>query len=260
MNDKPWSEAFDLYLSRMQEHRLSVMLDLGAAPHAPLSSHPMLIRARVRMLRPREDGLRSSSEIEALDSIERRLIELVGNILLGLYVGRVEINALCDFIFYTPDSPDASADVVQDLLADVASDYELVTTVELDPDWNLYRDFLWPNPYEYQLMLNRRQVELALTHGHDLDGDVVVDHITLFYRQARAVEAASKLRIAGFEVDEPRRLSREGDPPEWSVAFRRADRLDRTHIDGVVIDVLDIILPLEGRYDGWSAPANQRDN
>jgi hypothetical protein len=260
MNDKPWNEAFDLYLSRMQEHPLSVMLDLGAAPHAPLSTHPMLIRARVRMLRPREDGLRSSGEDKALESLEQRLVELVTTILTGLYVGRVEVNGLCDYIFYAPESPDASAEVVQDLLSRIAGDYELVTTIERDDEWNLYRDFLWPNPYEYQLMMNARQIELALAKGGDVDGDIAIEHLALFYREARARDAVSKLSAAGFEVDEPQRQSREGEPPEWSVAFRRSGRLRSTHVDGVVIDVLDIILPLEGRYDGWTVPASQQEN
>src|SRR5438105_2613950 len=97
-----WTEEFDAYLVQVQGAPGVITVDLGAARHAPLASHGVRAQVRVKMVRPRPDGLRSDEESKALFALEDRLVETAGRTRDAIYVGRVVTHGICDFFFYVP--------------------------------------------------------------------------------------------------------------------------------------------------------------
>lgn len=99
-----WEPRFDFYFSAREGWPSSTFVDLAARKHAPLSSHPVALRARGVMREPRPDGLRSAEEAPALFAFEDRLEARLAKSLDAILVARSVTQGRTDFLFYLPAS------------------------------------------------------------------------------------------------------------------------------------------------------------
>jgi len=251
--DKPWEEDFDFYFSESMKARLVITVDLGAGELAPLPTHPLRLQARITMQSPRADGLRQLGEADALFDLEDRLVERLSRVMPLLYVGRTVAVGDVTLVWYAPRTAEAQLEELTDVVTLERGDYEVHLSLAQDPEWAFYGDFLFPDVYNLQVMLNRRRLMTLAEHGDD--GSMVRDleHLAYFESQDRAEEAAKRLSGAGFDVDLP--VVEEVSSPDadlsWILSFNREDVLADGRVDEVCIEILDLILDLEGYYDGW---------
>lgn len=243
---RPWTENFDFYEAAATTGRAMVSLDLAAAPHVPLSSHPVRMQFRVKMHSPRPDGLRSAEEADALFALEDRLVAAM-DALDALYVGRAVAYGATEFFFYVPSAQRTA----QPAVGPVAP-YTLEVLAQDDPEWSRYLE-LFPSPYALQTIMNRRLVRQMLEHGDQLAVPRRIDHLARFDSQLQAAAAVKDLTGAGFEVDAPT----QQDDGLWSVEFHRVDHADQGRPDEFVADVFRLIGPHEGDYDGWGSPVQR---
>jgi regulator of RNase E activity RraB len=252
-----WEPELDFYLAQIGDSPVSFVLDMAAARHAPLASHPLRAEVRVRMLSPRPDGLRDASELDALGEVEDQIAARLDDRLGALYVGRFVAKGYTTLVAYAPPAAAGSLPNLGQLVGPLGP-YAPEWRLEEDPEWKFYFEFLYPDTYSKQFMQNRRLVEVIAGHGDKLDEPRRIDHIALFASQERAEQAARQLRRSSFDVDRPELvLDEEGRPQEpesWSLAFRRTDSVAQRRVDEICAEILDVIVPLDGIYDGWGAP------
>lgn len=251
--DKPWEEDFDFYFSESMKARLVITVDLGAVELAPLATHPLRLQARITMQTPRADGLRQLGEADALFHLEDRLVERLGAVLPLVYVGRTVAVGDVTLVWYAPRTAEVQLEELTDVVTSERGGYEVHLSLARDPKWDFYGDFLFPDVYNLQVMLNRRRLMTLVEHGDD--GSLVreLEHLAYFESRERAEEATRKLVAAGFEVETPV-VEEEPSPAEelsWALWFRREDFLADGRIDDVCVEVLDVVLACEGYYDGW---------
>jgi Family of unknown function (DUF695)/Regulator of ribonuclease activity B len=253
--DKPWEEDFDFYFSESMKARLVITVDLGAVELAPLATHPLRLQARITMQTPRADGLRQLGEADALFDLEDRLVERLGVVLPLLYVGRLVAVGDVTLVWYAPRTAEAQLEELTEAVMSVRGDYEVHLSLDRDPKWGFFDDFLFPDVYNLQVMLNRRRLMTLLEHGDD--GALVreLEHLAYFESEDRALEATRKLALAGFHADSPLPEDRPSESPGvdlgWALWFGREDSLADGRIDDVCVEILDVILACEGYYDGW---------
>ncbi len=253
----PWQPSFDVYVTRLaadegeDEGAASFVLDMAALEHAPLATHPLRLQIRVALQSPGEDGLRDPTEAESLGNLENGVVEAIDQALDGVYVGRWVHDGTTTYVFYLPT---AAADAIEELpdILGGTHPYEPEWLTDPDPEWSFYAEFMYPDEYTLASMQNRALLEHILAEGDVLDAAREVDHVALFPSRGRAEEAASALREAGFSVEQV--AEPDDDEAPWSLPFRRSDTLDSGRPDAFCEEILDIVLPLEGAYDGWSAP------
>ena len=156
-----WKPSWNTYVSRVGGASCSFVLDLAAAEHAPLASHPTRLQVRVKLLRPTADGMRDPSEQEAMEQVEDALTKRLDVALEASYVGRFVGEGHATFVFYLPESVtniDRAVDAL-DLPRTVAKagPYRPEWFAEPDPKWSFYFDFLYPDPDSYRRMMNGAQ-------------------------------------------------------------------------------------------------------
>ena len=167
-----WQPDFDFYEARFaddsesQVTRVVLFLDLGAAPHAPLASHPLRLLVRVAMLHARADGLRSEDEAEALFAVEDSIAGRVTSELEAIYVGRVVADGRATFAFYLPQEQAARAEDAGAVIGNVAP-YAPEWTVENDVAWAYYRELLYPDEESLADMRSRRAADRILGIGDE---------------------------------------------------------------------------------------------
>jgi hypothetical protein len=242
----------------------SFVVDMGAAPHAPVRSHPRRVQVRVRMAHPRPDGLRDVSELEALGKVEDAIVARVEEGLEGIYVGRYLGAGFVTLVFYVPEPAASIDDELENLDLEAAvrsfGPYTPQSASAIDAAWSFYLEFLYPDEVSLQQMLNRDQLRHREELGDCLDVPRTIDHLVVFASRVAADGAARALAAAGFRVD-PVRESTEGQPPRttFRLEFHRDERLDGNRPDAFCADIRALIAPFDGDYDGWGAAVVKRE-
>ncbi|MCP3057353.1 DUF695 domain-containing protein [Myxococcus sp. K38C18041901] len=243
---KSWDENFDTYLMELEDGPTSFLLDMTAAAHAPLTSHPLRLTVRVVMKSPRPDGLRSREESEALFNLEDGLVPALGT--LGFhFVGRSVGQGLTEAFFFGPRGVEQSE--VQRRVTPVQGDYTLELELEEDPEWSVYFDWLYPPELHRHLMSNRSLLDLLAKQGDRSEVAREVDHLAHFPSEEQALRAGAQLTKQGFKVSAPR--APEAPSARWAVSFTREDSLAEGRADAVTVEILEVLQAHEGDYDGW---------
>ncbi len=244
-----WAPQFEFYEARAGSGRAFVTIDLAAASRAPLASHPIRLQLRVKMQAPRPDGLRADEEADALFALEDQLERAIREKADGIYVGRVVTQGFTEFFFYGPALQQNKLDAPHTLVGDTRP-YTLEWYTEADPEWSRYHE-LFPNPWAWQSIMNRRLLRSMREQGDALQVARQIDHLAYFETETQAKQASTALQTRGFSVTAPRAPTAEHDG--WALAFQRVDACDSGKPDLFVSEILDIVVPLEGDYDGWGS-------
>jgi len=145
MSEKHADRSLDdwqYYQCRMNGELASVFLDMGMKYVAPMPGMSKLTWLWIRMNSPREDGLSSDDEFDALctfeDSLERALTA-VGAL---KYVGRITTSGRREFYFYVP--PHCQFEECVRKFLESNQQFDLQMGEKADPDWHQYLHTLYP--------------------------------------------------------------------------------------------------------------------
>jgi hypothetical protein len=244
---RSWDPDFDVYLARMNDAPASFVIDMAAAAHAPLASHPLRVQTRVKLRQPLPDGLRDASELEPLGRVEDAIEARVTTLLEGVYVGRFLGEGYMTLVFYVGPNVDA----VERVLAttEPIDGYRVEWLTEGDPEWSFYFDVLFPDDASREGILNRRQIRERVSLGDRLDVAREVDHFAVFPSKEKANAAAAALRRAGYRVDDPSAHDDDG----FGLEFHKSETLDDGRPDEFCAEARALVEPYGGDYDGWGA-------
>lgn len=242
-------EGWDFYFCTLDDAPASIALDLGYVQRGADAARPTLLCVRVRLRRPRPDGLSDGDEAADLNGLEDRVTASLAARCDAVAVGRLTSAGRREFFFYGRSDAELAAALDE---AAAGGPYAPLFRAEVDPDWRFFFDVLAPGDREWQWILDRRVVDQLRAHGDDLDAARPVDHfVDLPDAEARdAFEAA--IAEDGFSVSRAH--------AGFGLRLQRADavRLDRIH--PVTWALGELARRLGGAYDGWGAPlAEQSD-
>ena len=241
---EPWEPSFNFYLAQLDGSAVSFVVDLNAQR---LETHPIRLQVRVPLLTPRDDGLRAQAELKPMSDVEDQVVERLTMALDAVYVGRFTTKGETTFVFYVPETSRAKLEGVPHFIGDLERYTFQYLTAE-DPSWSFYTEFLYPDPYALQGILNRTLVDSMASNGDQLSVPRELDHLALFKTPEAALAAGETLRAKGYRVDP---LPGPDEQGIYALEFHRRDPLSGERPDEVVVEILDVVLPLEGKYDGW---------
>src|SRR5258708_4765095 len=96
------SDKWDFYFAKVNGEVASLFVDLGIRDKSPDPGRPHLIWSWIYMNQPREDGLSSSDEAQALWTIEEDMTASLQG--MATFVGRITTAGRREFYFYADDS------------------------------------------------------------------------------------------------------------------------------------------------------------
>lgn len=237
------ADDWDFYFLTVGGRPASIYVNLGLGAEGPRASHPWSAYVRLRMIAPREDGLSSQGEYDALIALEDALVEAVKAAGATIYAGRCTVDGRRDFYFFTAD-PAAFDAAARTALAPFAG-YGGDIGAREDALWRSYFDFLLPPPRTRRHMLNRRVCDLLEQNGDALSAPRPIDHAVTFQTDAARKAFAAHVKAAGYVVEKQ-------EPPQdgayWLLFSAVAAPAE---IDPVVDDLEDAAARFGGVYDGW---------
>jgi hypothetical protein len=223
---------------------MMLTVDVGAVEHGPALTHPFRSEVRVPLQQPDANGFRTIEELEPMTQLEHRLTAMFERELNAWFVARFVWKGSTHLHYYHPMAPLGPVN-----LRDGWEPYRLAPTGYEDPEWSFLLGWLAPNELERLMSANASQLAAREQRGDRLDLVRKVDHVALFDDFSSAAAAVVELRGAEFALGDPRE-SANGVVLE----FHREDSLDGFRPDEFVAEILDLVRPHGGRYDGWGAP------
>lgn len=121
-----------------------------------------------------------------------------------------------------------------------------------DPEWDIYFNFLYPDEYSFQAMMNRRVIQNLMEQGDNSEAEREVDHWLYFSNSKDRDFFVNKAEGMGYKINSLEELEERNYP--YQVHISRLDKTEYHHINNIVWELLDIIRSLNGYYDGWGCP------
>lgn len=238
-------QEWDFFFTRIDDKPASIRLNLALRKVAPLENFPFRFSFFVKMENPDENGFSSQEEYPILCDIEDAIQEkgkALGVISVGVIKGNGELE-LCFFAPKVEGLEDAFRGVLGEKFPEYLSKIEFIE----DPDWHFYFNFLYPNPYAYQQMMNRRVVYQLQEQGDDLQTPREIDHWLYFAAENDCDNFIKQVENQGYKILSKEKIDNENTPYQLNIS--RSDSPEE--IDETVWQLLDILGETQAYYDGW---------
>nr|WP_298124731.1 DUF695 domain-containing protein [uncultured Pseudoxanthomonas sp.] len=238
---------WNFYALRVDDQPASIYLDLSLVDEVHTGDYPVMAWLRVEMREPRDDGLSSQQEFDALVALEDQVVSLLAPDDKAVYAGRNTSSGCRDFYFYLAQGDSWEARVDQAMRT--VPEYRYQSGQRPDPAWSTYHDFLYPGPRTRESMENRDVCAALEGRGDSLQQPREIDHWACFPSASARDEFLGRAAAMGFESRMP---NREDDgEQEWGAHVFRSDVPAYGAIDDICLPLYDLAQECGGSYDGW---------
>ncbi|SRR5258705_927316 len=247
-HDASTEEDWDFYFSNVDDIIGSFYVDLGLIQVAPINDKPNLVWISVKMSDPREDGLSSNNEFEILITIEDRLREFICAKHNSVYAGRLTTDGRRDFYFYMGDTS-LYEKTISDAMV-VFPAYSFDYGIKVDTQWKQYLEFMYPNPRQFQGILNRRVIDILEKNGDLLTKARPVDHWIYFKNDNDRELFISKIKYLKFDIVSQEETTSRGEL-RYELRISRIDHIDNKSVEDYALKLWELAEECNGEYDGW---------
>lgn len=253
--------AWERYSTSVDERPAVILVDLGLAERAPIPALPALCLLSLTVRESDGNGLPGPEEGTAIGELEDALDAFVADAFgkAAAYAGRCATNGRCDLFFYLQRGEGWSA-ALERFMAGTSpggctEGYEWESGVHDDPDWSVYRDFLFPQEREVLAIQNERARRALAEKGDDLARSRFVDHWAEFVSDEAARAFAQAVRALGF-TPAPAEPALPDSGEECAACLQvRFSRPDAPNaLDPLVVSLADLAREHGGAYKGWACP------
>lgn len=220
-----------------------MMVNMNLHDIAPLLELPYLLELKSAVFNCDELG---QPEPEALQRIEDQFIILenaIGEQTYLEYAGRFLYQCQVKDYIYINDTTS-----IPNLLKG-SSKYTFNYRLKFDPEWHVYSDFIYPDPFLYQTMSNRSIIEIMREEGYDLSVKYPLKHYASFNIESDRWKYRTFLLEQNFKIVE---LDfREGNSLPYEIHFSRNDKLVLDNLSNITLRLNQRAEFLNGKYEGW---------
>ena len=240
------SDHWEFFPCQMGENKAFIFYDHGIKDRINEMDLPVSARISVPFRAPREDGLPTDDEFDALTTLEDELAREIAK-LGGAYVGRISVDGERYFYTYV-DATAAQMDALAAKLT-VTTGYPAKAAVTEDPEKGAYWNSLYPTRDDWRLIQDLRVIEKLQEEGDALDKTRKVDHLAYFDTMRGADKFKAWLEAEGFNVDWVSKP--EADEDLLGISFSHVCRPILGDVTHHTHKLFNKVEELGGKYNGW---------
>jgi uncharacterized protein (TIGR01619 family) len=245
------SKGWLFFPCNMEDKTAFVFFDHGISDTLDDVAGDLLLSVKVTFKAPREDGLPTNDEFDALKALEDDLSDLAEQH-DALYVGRVSVDGKRHFQLFTDEPETVWAPRVAAL--GERHGYPLRMTLREDKEHAGYWDELYPTADDWQVIADMSVLDALEEQGDDGSQVRLVEHWSYFPTEAEAGRFSSWLKDNGYAID-ANKPGDEDDPEEDNgqicVRFSHETALGLDDITSHTIELRRQAEAFGGEYDGW---------
>lgn len=225
----------------------SIMTDLGLRPVVPIPEFETRVMVELIMLDPGPAGMSSATEIDLLNEIDEKLEAVLKQNHDAIYAGRLNHGGKLTSFSYVKEATNANETVVSVMSAYPQYQYKVET--KHDPGWEMYLEFLYPEPVQMQTIQNGKVIQNLIENGDSLVSKRRVDHWAYFPDEEKRNRFLGFVKSKGFAVEGARHTPDNTNP--YSLQFYRDDKVDQESVDEYTVELWQFANDIGGDYDGW---------
>jgi len=242
-------ENWKNYFCNVNNKLASIALNLGLKEAAPLKTKPWLLWVWVYLQHPRPDGLSDQSEFDTISAIEDALLKGLASTCEAIEAGRITTDGHREFYFYG-SSANGFEKAIRAAMRNFSA-YKFDLGKQYEPDWDQYRNVLYPSEENMEHIKNMDVLEVLEKHGDTLESVRDVHHWIYFKTSNDRKLFAEGVLQLGYTVEDELE-SLENECP-YSIQIMRDQSVTPSKIDDAVLQLFRLAKALHGYYDGWEA-------
>jgi uncharacterized protein (TIGR01619 family) len=125
--------------------------------------------------------------------------------------------------------------------------YEFEFGTKDDKEWDVYLNFLYPLPSQYQMITNDRVIRSLEQQGDNLTKERMVDHCIYFEDKSDMKNYISEIEKENFKVID----SYKNEEKVYVLNVGRIDKVDYNSVNDYVLYLWELAGKHNGDYDGW---------
>lgn len=239
---------WEFYICPVDTYLASIALDIGLAEELPMEKMDWLIAISIELQQPVEGGFTSPEEYPILSAIEEKLSAAIRSEIDGIQVGRVTGGGTRDFLFYVSSGKKISY-IVEKVMEKFPHKYKIHQQEE--PKWSTYWEFLYPNPWQVNMIENRHLIEQLAEQGDLSEVERPVDHYLYFPKEEKAVLFKKEVESWGEEWQVVEINEMENKELPWSVHVICQQPTDLISMNQRSGRLFEAAYNLDAQYDGW---------
>lgn len=240
------SDHWEFFLCQMGESQASIFFDAGIADEINELPCDMLVKVRVRVKEPNDNGMPTNAEFESLVAVEDHIetwIKKAG----GAYVGRVTVDGWRHFRLFAPSSHIDTDSLVATLARE--HEYEAHAVSEPDPDKTGYWEDLYPTDQDWQIIGDQKVIEQLEKGGDDLQTPREIHHWVYFESSAARSDFKTWALNEGFKFEKD--LEPDAENPRWGVILFHIGTPKLGDITHYTLALFNKAKGQGAEYDGW---------
>ena len=242
-------DDWDNYIISVNNHPVSIVVNLGLKEKAPLKERPFVIILRTKYSVADTSGFPSPEIMGSMDSIESDLERKLGSSLGAVYVGRFTQRGLREFYFYSLDTVHYLS--VCASVMDKYRSFPWLCKAVTDKTWSNYFEVLYPSPNELEKIENRRIIETLKEKGDPLTTERKIEHLLYFKSVAGRQSFLKALEMTGVSIDEMPAEKTEWGDYGFRLKISRTDLPDLLTMNKITISLREQAVKYNGIYGGW---------
>jgi len=244
-------EQWDTYMAKIDGKPGSVLVDMGLMTTAPNYKYPNLVITGPQAQKCNAQGVPDTNEIALLEEI----LTATGNFITGvtpkLLTGTFTYNCQRLNYYYVKDTT-GLRNALARVYARTYKDYNYAIKIKHDPEWSVYRTFLYPDEATQNWMENNKVIAAMIKRGdsvktpREVTFNVYFDSDTA--RSAFEVEVTAK----GYAVK--RKTQSKKKRALYAIVLSKNSAIAHEEIDKETAELKETVKRHNGRYEGWEAP------
>ncbi|MCL2157313.1 MAG: DUF695 domain-containing protein [Methanobrevibacter sp.] len=238
-------EDWDFYMSYVDGIIGSFLIDLGLINIVPIEDKPNVVWISINIQNPLENGLLSNEESETFYAIEDNIVDDIANQHNAIFVGRLTSDGKRQLYFYFDDTLGYDKTINHAMLK--YPTYEFDFGSKEDVEWDVYLNFLYPLPNQYQMIMNDRVIRQLEQSGDNLSKERMVDHAIYFKTENDMENFISEIEKENFTVI----ASHQTEEKDYFLNVGRVDKVDYESVNDYVLYLWELAGKYNGDYTGW---------
>jgi uncharacterized protein (TIGR01619 family) len=252
-----YQEEWSSYFTNVDHKPASIALDLGFKNIAPLSQKSNSLWISIDMKNPTQDGFSSHEESELLWEIEDKLVDTLEEKYQSVFVGRLTSNGERALYLYINEDKQYDATIAK--VMESYPSYVYRHDMKKDPKWDIYFNFLFPSPIDFQDIMNRRVLANLESHGDSLEKPRVVYHWISFHTENEKKEFLDKIKELSFKIEDEIFDEKHKDIP-YILNISRIDKVDYSSVSEYTLSLWKLAQECNASYDGWETSIETENN
>lgn len=241
---------WEQYFSQYDGVPGSVLVDMSYHELAPLEHFSYVVSTGVQFEQCNKDGLPESLIYEDLVRLSDKLEEYLAIQLTSRLVGTFTHQCKRVDFYYVKDTVGIRS-FLTNFYEKNGVDYQAIISTSYDPDWDMYKAFLYPDSYILEYMMNSKVIQQLVENGDDIKRARRVDHWAYFSTDLDRDQYRLLVLERGFKVEDQGYY--RGEELPYFIKFSRRDKLKIDYITELTEILQTKAMELRGAYDGWES-------